>query len=72
MMNAEEKAWDLMERYINLLLDVGLYRDDVKNNALRCADTAVDEILNDNPNIYDSDRLNHKYWKEVKAQLDLL
>ena len=72
MMNAEEKAWDLMERYINLLLDVGLYRDDVKNNALRCADTAVDEILNDNPNIYDSDRLNHKYWKEVKREISLL
>jgi len=71
-MNAEEKAWDLMERYINLLLDVGLYRDDVKNNALRCADTAVDEILNDNPNIYDSDRLNHKYWKEVKREISLL
>ena len=27
------------------------------------AHLTVDEILNDNPNIYDSDRLNHKYWK---------
>ena len=71
-MNAEEKAWDLMEKYIDLLLDVGLYRDDVKNNALRCAELAVDEILNDNPNIYDSDRLNHGYWKKVREQLDLL
>ena len=72
MMNAEEKAWYLMDKYIELLLDVGLYRDDVKNNALRCAELTVDEILNDNPNIYDSDRLNHRYWREVKEQLSLL
>ena len=71
-MNAEEKAWYLMDKYIELLLDVGLYRDDVKNNALRCAELTVDEILNDNPNIYDSDRLNHRYWREVKEQLSLL
>jgi len=32
----------------------------------------VDEILSDNPNIYDSDRLNHKYWKEVKKEVELL
>ena len=36
------------------------------------AHLTVDEILNDNPNIYDSDRLNHKYWKEVKKEIDLL
>jgi len=71
-MTAEQKAWDLMEKYIDLLLDVGLYRDDVKNNALRCAELTVDEILNDNPNIYDSDRLNHKYWKNVKKEIDKL
>ena len=32
----------------------------------------IDEILNDNPNIYDGDRLNHKYWKEVKREIGLL
>lgn len=71
-MNAEEKAWDLVNKYVELLLDVGLYRDDVLNNARNCADLAVDEILNDNPNIYDSDRLNHKYWKTVKEHIYLL
>ena len=66
MMNAKEKAWDLVDKYVELLLDVGLYRDDVLNDARNCAYLAVDEILNDNPNIYDSDRLNHNYWKTVK------
>jgi hypothetical protein len=38
----------------------------------QCAIICVDEILNDNPNIYDSDRLNHKYWKAVKEEIDKL
>ena len=41
-------------------------------DAMLLAHLTVDEILNDNPNIYDSDRLNHKYWKEVKKEIDLL
>tara|TARA_R110000868_G_scaffold105774_2_gene290360 strand:- start:6528 stop:6671 length:144 start_codon:yes stop_codon:yes gene_type:complete len=32
----------------------------------------VDEIINDNPNIYDSDRLNYKYWENVKREIGLL
>lgn len=40
--------------------------------AKRYAQIAVDEIINDNPNIYDSDRLNFKYWNEVKKQIAFL
>lgn len=72
MIHAEDKARELVDKYVELLLDVGLYRDDVLNNAINCAELAVDEILNDNPNIYDSDRLNHKYWKNVKEHIRLL
>ena len=43
-------------------------REQAKAFAIIC----VDEILNDNPNIYDSERLKHKYWKEVKRQISLL
>jgi hypothetical protein len=32
----------------------------------------VKEIINDNPNIYDSDRLNFKYWENVKKELQLI
>ena len=38
----------------------------------QCAILAVDEIINDNPNIYDSDRLNYKYWQEVKKEIEKL
>lgn len=72
MIHAEDKARELVDKYVELLLDVGLYRDDVLNNAMNCAELTVDEILNDNPNIYDSDRLNHKYWKTVKEHIRLL
>ena len=37
--------------------------------AKKLATICVDEILEDNPNIYDSDRLNHKYWKQVKEDI---
>ena len=42
--------------------------EQARKYALLC----VDEIINDNPNIYDSDRLNYKYWEEVKKQIELL
>lgn len=39
--------------------------------AKKYAIIAVEEIIN-NPNIYDSNRLNYKYWNEVKKQIELL
>ena len=40
--------------------------------AKKYAIIAVEEIINDNPSIYDSDRLNFNYWNEVKKQIELL
>jgi hypothetical protein len=40
--------------------------------AKKYAIVAVDEIINDNPNIYDSDRLNYKYWENVKSEIQKL
>jgi hypothetical protein len=42
--------------------------EEAKKYAIIC----VDEIINDNPNIYDSDRLNFKYWNKVKEEIDNL
>ena len=71
---AEQKANELYIKFKRFAESDPLQTEgDVKNlnealryNAKQCALICVEEILNDNPNIYDSDRLNHKYWKEVK------
>jgi hypothetical protein len=63
-MKPKEKAKELIEKYSDLAYN--------KIVCKQCALIAVDEILNDNPNVYDSDRLNHKYWKEVKREISLL
>ncbi len=64
-MNATEKAEDLILKY-------SILNDGHNHLVKQCALISVDEIINDNPNIYDSDRLNHEYWKEVKRQINLL
>jgi len=70
-MIASKKAKDLIDKIRNNLWDKRHISTTLEDAAV-LAHLTVDEILNDNPNIYDSDRLNHKYWKEVKRQIDLL
>jgi len=66
-MRPSEKAKELTDKYMNAdYTDIGIH------GAKQCALICVDEILNDNPNIYDSDRLNHNYWKNVKKEISLL
>ena len=60
----KDKAKELIDRY--------LFVDDYHSFSKYCALIAVDEIINDNPNIYDSDRLNYKYWNEVKQEINKL
>ena len=73
-MRAKEKANELANKFILKSVfdmtdeELKEQREQGKAFAIIC----VDEILNDNPNVYDSDRLNHGYWKEVRGQLDLL
>lgn len=57
-----EKSNQLILKAYNLDQDNKTTQKQCKEIALLC----VYEILNDNPNIYDSDRLNHKYWESVK------
>jgi len=71
-MNAEDKARELVDKYIELLLDVGLYRDDVLNNAKNCADLAVDEILLTVIDIDDEGSLAFNWWNTVKDYIRLL
>ena len=69
-----EKANKLANKFISKSIfdmtdeELKAERELGKKYALIC----VDEILNDNPNIYDSDRLNHNYWESVKHELSLL
>ena len=67
----KEKAnrlYKLYKSYLPSSLEPDLFKALGQKFALLC----VEEILNDNPNIYDSDRLNHKYWKSVKHEISLL
>lgn len=70
IMDAKKKANELVEN-INNELSQHIFNGSF-DIAQKLAELTVEEILNDNPNIYDSDRLNHKYWKEVKRQISLL
>jgi hypothetical protein len=70
-MNPYEKALELANKmYLDSALDKSksehlLELKKAQQRAIIC----VHEILNDNPNIYDSDRLNHKYWKSVRKEI---
>jgi len=71
-MTPKEKAKELVEKF-ELIERAERYEDELNLfEAKQCALICVEEILNDNPNIYDSDRLNHKYWKEVKEEIEKL
>lgn len=72
MKTVVEKASELVSDYYNVLEDVGCVPALVKSDAIRCAILCVDEIISDNPNIYDGDRINFKYWRKVREQINLL
>ena len=73
-MTPKEKANELANKFISKSIfdmtdeELKAERELGKKYALIC----IDEILNDNPNIYDSHRLNHNYWESVKHELSLL
>jgi len=71
VIHAKEKARELVDKIETNLWDKRHIRITLED-AMVLAHLTVDEILNDNPNIYDSDRLNHKYWKTVKEHIDEL
>jgi hypothetical protein len=71
-MNAEDKARELVDKYVELLLDVGLYRDDVLNDAKNCADLAVDEILLTVISLDEDGSLAFNWWNTVKDYIRLL
>ena len=71
MINAKDKARELVDKIKHSLFDERHITITLED-AMVLAHLTVDEILNDNPNIYDSDRLNHKYWKTVKEEIDEL
>ena len=69
-MTPKEKANELVDRFDEKQLE--LEQGTCTDYDIQCALICVKEILNDNFNIYDSDRLNHKYWKEVKTEIEKL
>jgi hypothetical protein len=70
-MTPKEKAEELINKFIRFHRN-GIYNVVHEDIAKQYALIAVDEIINDNPNIYDSDRLNFKYWQKVKQEIKLL
>ena len=73
-MNAKEKANELGNKMYRGSVFLKSKEEHLQEliKAKKYATICVDEIINDNPNIYDSDRLNFKYWNEVKKQIELL
>ena len=71
-MTPKEKAKQLVENYLKKIIELAYAETKSKELAKESALLCVDEIINDNPNIYDSDRLNYMYWNEVKYQVSLL
>ena len=72
IMKAKEKAKELFDKYYSYLKANLMHDEEAIEDAKVCALIAVDEIINDNPNIYDNDRLNFKYWQEVKKEIEKL
>jgi len=71
-MTPHSKAVDLFNDYYSYLKANLMYDEEAREDAKQCALIAVNEIINDNPNIYDSDRLNYKYWNKVKQEIEKL
>jgi hypothetical protein len=78
-MNSKQKAVELVAKFTGLVeCEIAgengfeFSKDMQVDNAKICAKIVVDELLKDNPNIYDSDRLNWKYWTAVKFEIEKL
>ena len=71
-MTPKDKALELVDKFEISFAGIISNSEDWETLAKECALIAVDEIINDNPNIYDSDRLNYKYWNEVKQEINKL
>ncbi len=68
-MTPEEKAFALVEKFIEQLLDVGLCEYDVIDDAKRCAEIAIDEILEWDCNERGTVDESVEYWNDVKAEV---
>jgi hypothetical protein len=78
-MTPKEKAIELFEKYDNTLTYL-----EYKTKSKQCALIAVDEIIKSNPhiyiervsiggdNIYNEAKINIRYWKEVKIEIEKL
>ena len=64
-MTAKEKAKELVQVYFNEVSDANPL-EDILVSAKRCALICVDEILEFH------DRIDVKYWKEVKQEINKL
>ena len=70
-MTPKEKAKELVEKYNPLVTtwdcywDTERHKDDIVNDAKKCALIVVDEIINGNF----GDGYNHQFWEEVRLEL---
>jgi len=73
-MTPSKKANELANKFITKSI-FDMTDEELKEQrimAKKFAIICVDEILKDNPNIFDDHRVNHKYWENVKDAISLL
>lgn len=79
-MALEEKAKELVDKYVEQLLDVGLYRGDVLSDAKQCALICLDEksetllsVIGSLPYMYSEHELSlHRELQELKKEIEKL
>ena len=67
MKTPEEKAEELVDKFINVLEDVGTVAYDVRKDAIRCSVFCVNEIL-----VEVMMHMQIEYWNAVKKELESL
>jgi hypothetical protein len=72
-MTPKEKAKELYNKFYNTSSHPH-HVESRKNNAIKCALIAVDEIIASNPIAFDEDDncIEKQWWQEVKQQIELL
>ena len=71
-MTPKEKAQELYWKYAEILYLLHDARALKNSYAKKSALIAVDEIIHSRPVITDSQVEYHKYWKQVKQEIELL
>lgn len=71
-MGPREKARELFQIYLNILLDAESDKQEIDEAAKKCALIAVDEILKAVESDWSFMEVRQDYWREVKQEIEKL